>query len=55
MYLTNYCDNKKENTMVATLTPTRLTSLLVTTLLVGCASSADKVGTSYVSPHAICR
>ena len=36
--------------MVATLTPTRLTSLLVTTLLVGCASSADKVGTSYVSP-----
>ena len=36
--------------MVATLTPTRrLPSLLLATLLVGCASSADKVGTSYVS------
>lgn len=49
MYLTNYCDNKKENPMAATLIPTRLTSLLVTTLLVGCASSSDKITSSYVS------
>lgn len=36
--------------MVATLTPTRLVSLLVPTLLVGCASSSDKITSSYVSP-----
>ena len=36
--------------MVATLTPTRrLPSLLLATLLVGCASSSDKITSSYVS------
>jgi len=50
MYLTNYFNNKKENPMVAAITPNRLASLLVSTLIVGCASSSDKVSSSYVSP-----